>query len=461
MIRRKTQSMFRLTHNDSPLFSMLNRFFHFSYYFSINSLFRRLVGNMSWLIIDKVVRLSVGLFIGVWVARYLGPAQYGLLNFAQAICGICGAIAGLGIDSLIVRDFSQQPQQSGEIMASAFLLRSVASLFALFVCLGLGLLLRDDTFGRIIVGITSLGLLFQTFDIIDFWFQSQLRSRVSVIARNIAFGACALVKIILVLTKASLPLFAAVGVAEVAISALTLCFAMRYAAKIKVTWQVTRQRIFSMVYEGAPLTLSAIVVILYMRIDQVMLNKMLGDQAVGNFSAAIKISEILFFIPSAVIASAAPVLATLHNSDHSRYLWRFQHLFLFLAWYALLAGIIISLSASWIVHFLYGAQYSQAASVLTIHVWATLSVAFGVASGQYLLLEGLTKISLQRTALGCCVNIALNLIMIPRYGVCGAAFATVISYSVATFWLLQNTATKRCLYMMGRALLLIPGRTEQ
>ena len=179
---------------------------------------------------------------------------------------------------------------------------------------------------------------------------------------------------------------------------------------------------------------------------------MLFRSAVGVYSAAVFLSEPWFFIAMAIVTSAAPALARAHQADPGAQERRFIQLFRGLLVVSIAIAIVVSLGAGLLVRLVFGEQFAAAAAVLAVHAWATVFVALGVGSSQYLVLEGLARVSLQRTLVGAVLNIVLNLLWIPKYGALGCAWATLLSYATATFFLFHTPATRRCLALMLAAL---------
>jgi PST family polysaccharide transporter len=414
---------------------------------------QKVMANTTWLLLDKALRLAVGLLVVVWVARYLGPEQYGTLNYALAFVALFSALANVGLDSVVVRDIVRHPQDREIILGSAFLLKAVGGVVALLGAVAIVSLTRpEDTLTLALVTLGALSLLLQAFDTVDLWFQSQLQSRYSVWARNIAFLMVAVGKIVLILMQAPLIAFAWAGVAESVLAATCLVAAYRLAKQRLWRWRVSAPRVRMLLRDSWPLVLASVVVMLYMRIDQVMLGAMLGNEAVGIYSAAVRVSELWYVVPASIVASIAPAIVTAREAGPVVYKQKLEQLFRAMVLISYAVTVPMFLVSQPLVVLIFGAEYAAAGPVLAVHVWASLFVALGIASSQYLLLEGLNHVSLQRTAVGAVANVLLNLAWIPRYGALGAAFATLISYAIANFFLLQSPATRYCLGMMLRAL---------
>ncbi len=426
-------------------------------------LLQKVMANTSWLLIDKALRLAVGLLVGVWVARYLGPEQFGMLNYAYAFVALFSALANVGLDSVVVRDIIREPRERDLILGSAFCLKAVGGTVALVSTIAIIVLARpQDTVMLALVALSAVGFLLQAFDTVDLWFQSQLQSRYAVWARNAAFLTVAAAKVVLILVHAPLIAFAWAGVAEGLLAATGLVIAYRLAKHRLWNWRASGARMRLLLQESWPLALAGVVVSLYMRIDQVMLGEMLGNEAVGIYSAAVRLSELWYLVPSSIVASIAPAIVSAHDAGPRIYRQKLEQMFRILVLLSYAVTISIFFISRPMVVLIFGANYAAAGPVLAVHIWASLFVALGIASSQYLLLEGLNRISLQRTVLGAVANVLLNLAWIPRYGPIGAAWATLISYAAANFFLIQNRTTRYCLGMMLRALWPFPvfGRAQ-
>lgn len=415
---------------------------------------QQVMTNAFWLSSDHVYRLGISVVVSVWMMRYLGPQQFGQISFALAFVALFSGFSNLGLDGVIVRDLVKTPHAVDEILGSAWVLKFIGSGAALVLAVvAISWLRPDDILGIWLVLLFAGVFLFQSLDVIDMWFRSSLRSRLSVIPKTIAITVAALGKSGLILAGAPLIVFAWMGLAEALLGGVALLAMFMWLGGNLGTWRIKADRMRALMKEGLPLALSSMVVILYMRVDQVMLGEMLDDKAVGMFTAAIRISEIFYFIPNALVMSLTPALVQARESGGPVYLVRVEQMFSSIAISAILIAIFMSMIARPLISLILGADFISAVPILQVHIWGLLFVALGIASGQYLLLEGQNSISLQRTAMGAVVNVGLNLLWIPRYGALGAAWASLIAYGVATFFLFQNVVSRRCLYLMLRSLM--------
>jgi PST family polysaccharide transporter len=415
---------------------MLNKLAAISQKLSPN--LRQIIGNTAWLFTEKIVQMGLGLLVGVWVARYLGPEQFGRFNYATAIVGLFTPFAKLGLDSIVVRNLARDSACKEETLGTAFVLKLIGSTVMLFVTVGAIFLITpgatpDNIETRWLVGVVAVGTIFQSFDIIDYWFQSQIKSKYSVWARNGAYITMCLVRIGLIQMKAPLIAFAIAMATEYALSAIGMVIIYRFNGNLLKAWQVSLSSAKSLLKDSWALILSGIVIMIYMRIDQVMLGQMIGDKSVGIYSAAVKISELWYFAPMAIVNSVFPSIVKAKEISEEVYYNRLQKLFNILSLLAYSVAIPITFLSPWIVTLIYGQYYAEAGPILTVHIWAGLFVSLGVARETWLTTEGLMKFSAATTALGAFVNVVLNFVLIGRYGGFGAAIATVIAQIVAAY----------------------------
>lgn len=417
----------------------------------------KILDNIGWLFFDRILRMGVGLLVGVWVARYLGPEQFGLLNYALAFTGLFGAIATLGLQGIVVRDIVRNPDGARLTLGTAALLQFIGGLVAfVLILIAIGYLRPDDLLSRSIVAILGAMLLFKTSDIAVYWFESQVQSKYVVWAQNSIFLIFALGKVALIFNNASLTAFVWLMLLEAILVALILIIFFDRFGRPLTTLRAKSRRAIELLRDSWPLLLSGMAITIYMKIDQVMLGEMKGSEAVGIFSAATRISEVWYFIPMAIVASVSPAIISTKQDCEKKYLYRTQKLFDWLVLLSVSVAIPMTFLSDFIVEILYGKSYADSAALLAIHIWASVFVCLGVASSQNLLAENRQIISMQRTFAGLAVNILLNLLLIPSYGAMGAAVATVISQAMAAFVFdLLQKETRVLFRMKLRSLLLI------
>lgn len=396
---------------------------------------QKILVNTGWLFGDKILRMGVGLFVGVWIARYLGPEQFGLLSYALAFVALFTAVANLGLNGIVVRDLVQHPSTAKNTMGTAFVL-SVLGGFCAF-CLSLlaiSYARPDDELAKFIVVLLSLLMVFKATDVVRYWFESQVQSKYVVWMENSAFLAISTVKIGLIVVEAPLMAFVWAMFVESLIVAVGLLGIYAWRGGKLTAWCFRFARAKALLKDSWPLILSGLAIMVYMRIDQLMLGQMLEDESVGIYSAAVRISEVWYFIPMAIVASVFPSIIEAKKQNETIYYQRLQKLFDLMVMLSLSLALLMTFLSNWVVILLFGTAYQKAGPVLAVHIWAGAFVFLGVASGNWFLIEGLQRYTFYRTLLGAVVNVGLNLLMIPKFGATGAAYATVISYAIAAMF---------------------------
>ncbi|MFN7085985.1 MAG: flippase [Burkholderiales bacterium] len=392
------------------------------------------IGNSGWLLLDRMVRIVLGLVIGIWMARALGPIQFGQFNYALAYVALFSSIATLGLDGIVVRNLVLDPDSRETILGTAFVLKAAGAAVAIVLGVtSIPLVAPHEPQIQALVAIIALGLLFQACDAIDFWFQSQTSSKYTVVARmpSLAIFFCA--RVLLILSGASLAAFAWAQTLELAVGALGLVVVYQRLDHSVMKWRPVFDHAVRLLRESWPLVLAGLSVMLYMKIDIVMLGKMSGARETGLYSAATRLSEGFYFIPMIITSSLAPLLLQARAAGPAQYRQRMLKLYVLMTRLGVAVALPLAVAAPFLIRTLFGDDYMESVAIFRIHIWATIAVFLGVASSQYLTNEGQQKMSLYRTLLGLLSNVLLNLLLIPAYGGLGAAVATLISYFVATF----------------------------
>lgn len=416
----------------------------------------KIIDNIGWLFFDRILHIVTGLLVGIWVARYLGPEQFGLLNYATALVAMFGAFATLGLQGIVVRDLVKNPEEATTTLGTAFLLQLLGGIAAIGAILFVVIWLKpEDTLTQTIVAITAFRLVFKSSDVIKYWFESKVASRHTVVVENSILVLIATTKVVMILNHAPLVAFVWCTLVEAVLVSIGLFAIYAKRASNLANWSIRLDRAAGLLRESWPLLLSGLAVMLYMRVDQLMLKEMIGAEAVGIYSAALRISETWYTVPTIVTASIFPAIIESKRLSETLYQERMQKLLNVLVAFALFGAILTTLAANWLVAALFGSHYAEAAPILMIHAWAGVFTFLGVASGKWYILEGMTRPLFYRTLAGVVTNIPLNLALIPVAGAQGAAVATVVSYSVvALFYDLATPQTRPLFKLKMNALTL-------
>ena len=415
----------------------------------------RVAKNAGYFFADRAVRIAVGVFVGVWMARYLGPHDFGLYSFAIAFCYLFVPLSTLGLDNIVIRDVVREPDRKGEILGTCWFLRLAGSLLVLVACnAAIALLRPEDRLTRALVAVVSLGGLCQTLDTIDLWFQSQLRAKLSVGARGVGYIVATFLKVGLILAGAGVVAFAIAGLLELALSAVALAGVYLATGERLTEWRFRWRTAVGLLRASWPLAISSLAIVTYMKIDQVMLGQMLGSEAVGVYAAATRISELCYFIPVGIVASVFAPLVEARTRDVEHYNRRMGQVFDGMALAAVGISVPLALLSPFVVRIFFGAPYEAAGPVLAIHTWASVFVFLGAAQAPWDAAEGLTHLAMRRTLIGAGAKIALNLALIPGFALQGAAAATLLSQACSG-WLANalHPKTRGIFLQQARALL--------
>ncbi|MCF0058306.1 flippase [Dyadobacter sp. CY356] len=403
--------------------------------------------NILWLSLDKVFKLAVGLIVGIWVARYLGPNQWGELNYVLAFVTITATVAKLGMDGFLVKEILEDPLQKNEILGTSFLMRLVIIpvLFGSVLIYFKILDLNSDYYW--LLAFLSFNLFITPFDLIDLDFQSRLQSKLTVVAKNIAYVLGALFRVYLLISNKSLLWFAAAMGFEAALSYILLTILYQRNNNI-FQWTFNSELARKILKTGWPFTLASLAVILYMRLDQVMLGSMVDETQLGYFSSAIKISDVFLFLPMAVSSSYLPTLIEAKKTGWELFIRKNQFFINWMMRISVVFAILVTIFSDLIIQQLFGTEYMPASGILVIHIWSLIPIFLGVATSHYLVIENLQKFSLYRTLIGLIFNVLLNLYLIPRYAAFGAALATTISQLIASVFSMALFNQTRILFNM-------------
>ncbi len=392
----------------------------------------RSFGNSAWLIADKLIQIGFSFAVGIWVARYLGPSQFGELSFALAFASLFGVVAVLGLNQIVVRDLVKLPHMIGATMGTATLLRLGGGVLSVALAeAGIFILRPDDTQMHLLVLIVACIAIFQSSDGIDYWFQSQVRAGKPVVAKTLSQIGASGIRVILILVGASVVGFAWAHLAEAALLALALAAAYGYTESGFKTWSVSTARARELLRDSWPLIISSLVVILYMRIDQVMLGQMTTTEEVGIYSVAVRLSEVTYLIPSSIVSTWLPSIISAHTANEALFQHRLQRLYNLMALLGYAVAIPTIFIAGPMIRILFGQQYSRAAPMLVVLTFATIFINLGIARSTFLTAVNWPRTHLVTVSLGAIVNIGLNLWLIPRYGGLGAAWASLVAYWIA------------------------------
>lgn len=389
----------------------------------------RVFANSGWLFIDKFARLAIGLVVMAMIARHIGPEAFGIWSYAIALTTIAGGIAVLGLDKLLVKELVSHPERQDTLMATALLLRLAAGSIICCVCAGIVLLYRGGTPLYVYCTlITGLNVILQSFDVFDYYYQSKSALQQVIIPKVVVFLLFCLIKWIYIMLDAPLLTFVWCSFAELVLmyAIIYLVYRRRYGLSLWKAFRMAEARY--LLEQSWPLLFASLLILLYMKSDQLLLDTLGTPVELGEYAAAARISEIWYAIPVVVATAMLPGLIAQRERDVRRYEQSVRRWMRLSWWCSFAVSLLVTLIARPLIHLLYGVQYPQSALILSIHIWANIPVFMATLIMQCQVAEGSYKLNLYATLTGLVVNVAINIWLIPMMAGVGAAIGTLVSY---------------------------------
>jgi len=414
----------------------------------------RFANNTLWLLLDRVFQLILGLIVGIWTARFLGPSNFGVLNYGASIITFFSVICSLGLENVIIKYFVDNPKKNNTILFSAIVIRMITAVLSIIlIYIMVSLIHYDDKIIKTVIILQSLALIFNSLDTIDYWFQSILMSKYVVIAKSIARLLVSSWKIYLLISNASLEFFALSSTIEAMILGIILL--VIYFKKNNTNISISKRYSKELVLNSYHFILSGLLISLFTQMDKIMLGNLIGKESVGVYSVAANIAILWYFVPLAVINSARPIILKNKQNSILDYQRKLKQLYAFIFWFGVLVSLFITLFSNIIIKYLYGQQYMEAALPLIILIWSSIFSLLGTARNIWIVSEGVNKYTKYYFLIGVFANFLLNYIFINLFGVVGSALATLIAQFITTIIAPMLFAkTKESTYLMCKAFLL-------
>jgi len=392
--------------------------------------FKRYFFNTGWMLGGQIFSLAASFFVGAWIARYLGPEDYGLLNYAAAFVGLFGFIAGLGVDGVVNRDLVKNPEEENELMGTGFALKILGGTLAFLAAMVANFFISSDPLTHFLIFLYGLNFFIMPFGIVHIYFQAKVKAKKNVQAQIAALLISAVLKIIFIFSGAGIAWLVAVYVLDTLWQMIGLWFAYHRDQHLASSWAFSRPLAKRLWRDGWPLMLSGAAAYIYLKIDQVMIGRILGTVEVGLYAAAVKITEIWYFLPGVICGSLFPAIINAKKTDETLYRRRLRNLYWLMLVISVVIAVPISLLAQPIILLLFGSRYILSASILRIYIWSGVGLFLGWAVNQYLMAENKTRLIFFANLAATVTNVGLNLWLIPRVGLYGAALATLVSYFI-------------------------------
>ena len=386
----------------------------------------RIIRNAGWLIGGRLVNKVLSFLVGILTARYLGPDNYGIIGYVTAYITFFASVCNLGINSVLVKDFVDHPEDEGKAMGTAMVLRAVSSALSALMIIGIIALTEKGDPTTVMVAVLScVGLMFQVVDTLKRWFLNRLQSKYAAIATVLAYLSVSVYKLILLASGSSVVWFALATSVEYAVVAAFLLAAYRKnkGPRFAFSWKKAKELLQS----SSSYILSDIMVSVYATTDKLMLKQMLDEAAVGYYTTAVAVSNVCCFVLEAMIESVYPSVIQSYKTDRELFKRKNRQLYAGVFYSAMIGSVVICLLSGPIVEILYGESYLPSVQPLRIVVWYTAFSYLGGARGAWMVCEDKQKYLKYLSLIAAVENVILNLVLIPHLGPSGAALASLLT----------------------------------
>ena len=391
----------------------------------------RTVRNAGWLIGGKIAQMLINLVVGLLTARYLGPSNYGLINYAGAYTAFFASLCTLGINSVIVKELIDRPKAEGEVIGTTLVLRSISSFLSALTIIGVvSVVDADEPTTIAVVALCSIGLLFQLLDTFNYWFQSRLQSKVTAIATLVAYAVTAAYKVFLILTDKSVVWFAlATSVDYLCIGVLLLLsYRKNGGEKLSFSWQYGK----TLLGKSYHYILAGLMVSVYGQTDKLMLKQMINEAEIGYYSTAVSLCNVWCFVLAAIIDSVVPSIMQAHNENEETFKQRNRQLYAIIFYISVFVSLCFTVLAKPAISILYGEAYLPAVGPLRVITWYTAFSYLGVARNSWVVCKERQKYLVWIYLASAAINVLLNSLLIPSFGAVGAAWASLAAQICTT-----------------------------
>ncbi|HPM49012.1 MAG TPA: flippase [Methylotenera sp.] len=385
--------------------------------------------------LENLIRLTAVAAVSFWIARHLGPSQFGILNFASALVAIFLSVATMGFDTPVILRLTQT-ERPGEVLGTVLFIRTLAGLLLLLLAVGLIFSLKQNEPTTLWVSvIVSLSIFVNAPTIFDYWFKANTSAFLPATARTLGTLLAVAAKVICIVMGLGVVALAWTITLEALLTSIGLIGVYLYATKrLTLNRLSVNQKLAKLlIVESWPYLLSAVAVVAYMKIDVVMLGYLSTNTETGIYSLAQKLSEVLYMVPIVLIDSAYPALAKRFLDSEQNDSKHGQMLFDLAVGGSLIATIVSVLLARPVIEFVFGESYQSSIQIFYLHAWSCVAIAMNTARHRWFAAIGLQRYAPIVTVLGLFVNVLMNLALIPSLGAMGAAITTVASYFISGY----------------------------
>lgn len=387
---------------------------------------RAFAEDAGWQIAQQIYSMLLSLIIGALTARYLGPSNYGIIGYGASLVAIFTSISNLGMESIVINDLIKNRGENGKLIGTAITMRLASSLFSMLLVGLLVLLIEpENRLLQLITTIQSVALFFNATEVLGYWFKSLLKTKYIAIAGMVASTAIGIWRIILLVRGTDVVYFAASSCVQALATGIVLIVAFYRNKDFQLSFDWNKA--IGVLKRSYHFILSGLTIVLYTQVDKIMIGAFIGEEQVGYYTAAASIAMIWEFVPAAFINSSRTLIFESKIRDQQEYLIRLRKLLQGVLIMGLAVSVFFTIFGGLIIKVLYGEAFSKAEIPLQILIWSTIFAMLGSARGTWIIAEDLIKYPKYYTLIGSMTNLILNYLLIPAYGIIGAAVATLVS----------------------------------
>ena len=388
--------------------------------------------NAAWIIGCKILQSVLTLVVTMLSARYLGPSNYGLINYAASIVTFMVPVMQLGFRSTLVQEFVDAPHREGEILGTAITLNITASIACIAGVISFAAIAnRGEPETILVCALYSVSLFFQAMEMIQYWFQAKLLSQYTSLTMLASYVLVSAYKIWLLVTGKNVYWFAVSHAIDFAIISAVLFVVYRRVGGLglRFSWQLG----LKMLDKSKYYILSGLMVTVFQQTDRIMLKLMDGNETTGYYSAAVSCAGLASFVYNAVIDSARPVILEGRKHSMEKFRQGITRLYCVVFYLAIAQCLVSVIFGELLIRIIYGMDYLPAVNVLRVGVWFITFSYMGTVRNIWILAEGKQHLLLVINLSGAVANVAMNLVLIPLMGAAGAALASVFTQFFANF----------------------------
>lgn len=382
--------------------------------------------NAIWIIGGRVIQMLISFFVGILTARYLGPGNYGILNYAGAYVAFFTAFCTLGINSVILKDFVDHPDEQGQAIGTTLILRGLSSVLSSIMIIGIVMAIdTGESLTIMVTALCSVALIFQVADTLNYWFQSRYQSKVSSVATLIAYIVTSSYRIYLLIMQKDIRWFAFATSVDCICVAVILFWVYKKENGPRLSFSFYKAK--ELLGASYNYILASMMVAIYGQTDKMMLKQMLDETSVGYYSLASTINNMWVFFLAAIIDSLYPTIIRYANENRILFEKKNRQLYAIVIYISIFVAVGFMLFGEVIIKILYGETYIPAAMPLKIVCWYTVFSYLGMARNAWIVSTNNQKYLKYICGGAAVANVLLNLLLIPVWGASGAALASLVT----------------------------------